>query len=42
MTVGDMFGGATYRWWSEPPEGWEILPKIFRKILDEFSKHLPA
>lgn len=41
MTVGDEFGGATYRWWSEPPEGWEILPKIFRKILDEFSKHLP-
>ena len=42
MTVGDGFGGATYRWWSEPPEGWEILPKVAREILDEFLKHLPA
>ena len=41
MTVGDMFGGATYRWWSEPPEGWGILPKITRKILDEFLKNVP-
>ena len=41
MTVGDEFGGATYRWWSEPPEGWEILPKMTRKILDEFLKNVP-
>ena len=41
MSVGSSFGGATYRWWSDPPEGWGILSKITRRIIDEFSKHLP-
>ena len=35
------FGGATYSWWSQPPTGWEILPKVTRQIIDEFSKALP-
>jgi len=41
MIVGSCFGGATYIWWSEPPTGWEILPKITSQIIDEFSKELP-
>lgn len=41
MSVGSDFGGATYKWWTAPPEGWEILPKITRRMIDEFSKHLP-
>ena len=41
MSVGSGFGGATYCWWSQPPPGWEILPKVTRQIIDEFSKALP-
>jgi len=41
MTVGSCFGGATYSWWSEPPTGWEVLPKVTRQIIDKFSKALP-
>ena len=41
MTVGSDFGGATYKWWSDPPKGWESLPKITSRMIDEFSKHLP-
>ena len=41
MTLGTGYGGATYRWWSCPPDGWEILPEVTWKIIDEFSKHLP-
>ena len=41
MTVGSDFGGATYKWWSDPPEGWEVLPRVTRRMIDEFSKHLP-
>lgn len=41
MSIGSDFGGATYKWWSVPPEGWEVLPKIARRIIDEFSEHLP-
>jgi len=41
MTVGSSFGGATYIWWSEPPTGWEILPKVTHQMIDEFSKELP-
>ena len=41
MTVGSCFGGATYSWWSQPPTEWEILPKVTRQIIDEFSKALP-
>ena len=41
MSVGSGFGGATYCWWSQPPTGWEILPKVTRQIIDEFSKELP-
>ena len=40
MTVGSCFGGATYTWWSQPPVGWEILPKVTHQIIDEFSKAL--
>ena len=41
MSVGSGFGGATYCWWSQPPPGWEILPKVTRQINDEISKALP-
>ena len=41
MSVGDDFGGATYRWWRCPPEGWEVLSETTRRMIDEFSKHLP-
>ena len=41
MSVGSCFGGATYCWWSQPPTDWEILPKVTRQIIDEFSKALP-
>lgn len=41
MSVGSGFGGATYCWWSQPPTGWEILPKVTHQIIDEFSKALP-
>ena len=41
MIVGSCFGGATYSWWSQPPPGWEILPKVTHQIIDEFSKELP-
>lgn len=41
MIVGSCFGGATYNWWSQPPTGWEILPKVTRQIIGEFSKALP-
>jgi len=40
MSLGNAYGGATYTWWSCPPHGWEILPKITDKIIDEFSNHL--
>ena len=40
MSLGNVYGGATYTWWSCPPDGWEILPKITDKIIDEFSNHL--
>ena len=42
MSVGSLFGGATYKWWSTPPAGWEILQSVTRQISDEFSKSLPA
>ena len=42
MSIGSGFGGATYCWWSQPPTGWEILPKVTRQIIDEFSKELPG
>ena len=41
LSVGSPYGGATYSWWSAPPDGWEIFPKVARKIMDEFSKDLP-
>lgn len=41
MTVGSCYGGATYNWWSDPPTGWEVLPKVTHQIIDEFSKVLP-
>ena len=36
MSVGSVFGGATYTWWSIPPKGWEILPNVTMKIISEF------
>ena len=41
LSVGTSYGGATYRWWSSPPKGWEIFPKVARQIMNEFSKELP-
>ena len=41
MSIGSSFGGVTYRWWNDPPEGWKLLPKITRRMINEFSKHLP-
>ena len=41
LSVGSMFGGATYKWWTAPPAGWEIFQKVARRIMDEFSKDLP-
>ena len=41
LTVGSSYGGATYKWWSHPPAGWEIFPEVARKIIDEFSRDLP-
>ena len=39
LIVGSCFGGATYSCWSQPPTGWEILPKVTRQIIDEFSRN---
>ena len=41
MIVGSCFGGANCSWWSQPPPGWEILPKVTHQMIDEFSKELP-
>jgi len=41
LSIGSSYGGATYKWWSVPPVGWEIFPKVARQIIDEFSKDLP-
>lgn len=41
LSIGSSYGGATYKWWSAPPVGWEIFPKVARQIIDEFSKGLP-
>lgn len=34
MTVGDYGGKAFYRWWSCPPDGWEQLDELAKKIVD--------
>lgn len=36
MSVGSIFGGATYEWWCEPPKGWEVLPKVAGQIITKF------
>ena len=41
MSVGSPYGGASYTWWSCPPDGWGILPKVTEQIIDMFSGHLP-
>ena len=36
MSVGSLFGGATYKWWCKPPDGWEVLPKVAGQIITKF------
>jgi hypothetical protein len=36
MSVGSPFGGATYSWWSDAPDGWEVLPKVTGQIITKF------
>ena len=33
LVVGDCSGKAHYRWWWEPPEGWEPLNELAQKII---------
>ena len=32
LEIGDYNGKAHYRWWSVPPEGWEVLEEITNTI----------
>ena len=38
LIYGGYTGKAAYRWWSEPPRGWEPLDRFARKILDRFEE----
>ena len=33
LHVGGYSGKVSYRWWSEPPKGWEELDKIASEVL---------
>lgn len=33
LVVGGYAGKAHYRWWSDPPHGWERLDKLAQKII---------
>ena len=33
IEVGDYGGKSHFRWWSMPPEGWEALDDVARKII---------
>lgn len=33
LTVGGYDGKAHYRWWSDPPEGWEPLDRLAKEVL---------
>ena len=36
MSVGSPCGEAIYKWWSAPPDGWEVLPKVTGQIITRF------
>lgn len=33
LEVGDYSGKSHFRWWSSPPEGWEVLDDIVEKVI---------
>lgn len=35
--LGDYMGAATYRWWGAPPQGWEVLGLVHRRIVDSID-----
>lgn len=37
LELGNSYGGATYRWWSNPPKGWDVLPEVAHEIIHKFS-----
>ena len=36
LEIGGYSGKAHYRWWSEPPQGWEVLDQIASEIREKF------
>ncbi|GJL73331.1 MAG: hypothetical protein NMNS01_25300 [Nitrosomonas sp.] len=34
LEIGGYAGKSSFRWWSVPPEGWEVLDEIVKKIND--------
>ena len=37
VSLGDYMGAATYRWWGTPPQGWEMLGRVHRNIVDSIE-----
>jgi hypothetical protein len=33
LEIGDYSGRSLFRWWSDPPDGWEELDEITKKII---------
>ena len=38
LEIGGYCGKALYRWWSQPPEGWEALDLIAKEVRNKFYR----
>ncbi|MFA6814951.1 MAG: hypothetical protein WCS73_01480 [Lentisphaeria bacterium] len=36
LTIGNYLGSSSFRWWSEPPIGWETLDEITKEFIQKF------